>query len=266
MSSSRIHPRSPAPLRLVCGLLTLSLLPIAAGLAALEVPFLGGRVNDLAGMLDAGERDRLEQALASFEEETGSQVVVLTVPSLEGDSLEDFSIRVVETWQLGREGVDDGALLLIAEAERRMRIETGYGLEGVLTDAASRRILDRVITPRFRAGDFAGGIEAGVDAMLSVIRGEELPAPERRGPPPGPVLAGCFQLFVLLLVLGLFVAQRVSSRGGRRRRSGAWAVGPLLWGAGRGWSSGRSRGGGSFGRGFSGGGGSFGGGGASGGW
>jgi len=243
------------------------LLLIAAGLAALEVPFLGGRVNDLAGMLDAGERDRLEQTLASFEEDTGSQVVVLTVPNLEGDSLEDFSIRVVETWKLGREGVDDGALLLIAEAERRMRIETGYGLEGVLTDAASRRILDRVITPRFRAGDFAGGIEAGVEAMLSVIRGEELPAPERRGTPAGPVVAGCFQLFVLILVIWLSFAHRFSSRKGRRRRRpGAWAVGPLLWGAGRSWSSGRSRGGGSFGRGFSGGGGSFGGGGASGGW
>ncbi|HVS13784.1 MAG TPA: TPM domain-containing protein [Thermoanaerobaculia bacterium] len=242
---------------------------LASALGALEVPFLAGRVNDLAGMLDPDEVARLEQALAAFEQETGAQVAVLTVPSLEGEEIEDFAIRVVETWELGRQGVDDGALLLVARDERRLRIEVGYGLEGVLTDAASRRILDRVITPHFRQGDFGGGIEAGVGAMLATIRGEELPAPARgdRRVLPGLIGAGCSQLLLLVFLLVVIsVVSRASRRGGRRTRSWSSRGGGWTWtagsaGGGRGFSGGSSGGGG-----FSGGGGSFGGGGASGSW
>ena len=143
-------------------ILTLSLvLALAAATApALEVPYLAGRVNDLADLLSPGAEARIEEELAALERETGAQGAVLTVPSLEGDPLEDFSLRVVDTWKLGREGVDDGVLLVIARDERQVRIEVGYGLEATLTDVGSKRILSDVMTPRFRAGDFDGGVEA----------------------------------------------------------------------------------------------------------
>ena len=124
---------------------------------ALEVPYLGGRINDTAGLLDSGTRERLEAKLAGFEAETGAQVVVLTIPSLEGEVLEQYSLRVAQTWGLGRKGVDDGVLVLIASGDRKMRIEVGYGLEAQLTDLQAGRILDSVMAPRFRGGDFSGG-------------------------------------------------------------------------------------------------------------
>jgi uncharacterized protein len=148
----------------------LSLALLAASLAlpagALEVPFLSGRVVDLADMLPPDAEARVQAKLQAFEEKTGTQVAVLTVASLEGDSLEDFSMRVVETWKLGRAEADDGALLLIAKNDRKMRIEVGYGLEAKLTDLVSGRILDNLVRPKFRGGDFAGGVETGVDAIL----------------------------------------------------------------------------------------------------
>ncbi|HUP23406.1 MAG TPA: TPM domain-containing protein [Thermoanaerobaculia bacterium] len=235
---------------------------------ALEVPFLAGRVNDLAGMLDASAEARLEQKLAALERDTGSQVAVLTVPSLEGDSLEDFSIRVVETWKLGREGVDDGVLLLVARDERQLRLEVGYGLEGALPDALARRIVDNLVTARFREGDFAGGIETGIDAVLLVIRGEELPPALSVDPSANDGK----KLLIYFGVIGYFAL--VVYRRYRRLRSGAPLHGWSSRGGGLpsgGWSSGSSSwsggsGGSSFGGGFSGGGGSFGGGGASGRW
>ena len=151
---------------------------VAATAAALDVPYLAGRVNDLAGLLSEGAKARLEEKLGRLEEQTGAQVAVLTIPSLEGDPIEDFSIRVVETWKLGREGEDDGVLVLIARDDRRMRIEVGYGLEAVLTDAQSRRIIDAVMTPRFRSGDFDGGVEAAVGAISGTILGEPGAIPE----------------------------------------------------------------------------------------
>jgi len=119
---------------------------------------------------------RLEEKLARFEEESGAQVAILTIPSLEGEPLEDYSIRVAEAWALGRAGVDDGVLVLIASQDRKMRIEVGYGLEDRLTDLQAGRILDRVMAPRFKKGDFPGGVEAGVDAILDTVRGTEVPA------------------------------------------------------------------------------------------
>jgi uncharacterized protein len=145
---------------------------------ALEVPYLSGRVIDQAGLLDDGFEGQLEERLRSLEEETGAQVAVLTIPSLEGDPLEDFSMRVVETWKLGRAGADDGVLILIARDERRMRIEVGYGLEPVLTDAEAGRIISRLMAPKFRSGDFSGGVEAAVGAVSSAIRGEPVSLPE----------------------------------------------------------------------------------------
>ena len=142
---------------------------------ALDVPPLRGRVNDYAKLLSQERALALEAQLEKFEQETGHQIAVLTIPSLEGDSLEDFSIRVAETWKIGKKGFDNGAILLVARDDRKLRIEVGYGLEGVLPDAIASRIIREVITPRFRSGDYAGGIDGGVNAILKVARGETLP-------------------------------------------------------------------------------------------
>jgi uncharacterized protein len=235
-------------------------------LAALEVPYLAGRVNDTAGMVPEDVEARLETRLAQLEQERGAQIVVLTVPSLEGDSLEDFSLRVVETWKLGRGDADDGALLLIARDDRKLRIEVGYGLEPVLTDATSRRILENVVRPRFREGDFADGIEQGVAAMIAAIEGdtELLPQAEQRRSPLPATLGGCLSQLLFFVFL-LFVLNRIGRRFGGRAWSthhGGWL--PPVAGGGR--RRGGFSGGGFSGRGFSGGGGGFGGGGASSGW
>ena len=128
---------------------------------ALDVPPLRGRVNDYAKLLSQERALALEAQLEKFEQETGHQIAVLTIPSLEGDSLEDFSIRVAETWKIGKKGFDNGAILLVARDDLKLRIEVGYGLEGVLPDAIASRIILEVITPRFRSGDYAGGIDGG---------------------------------------------------------------------------------------------------------
>jgi uncharacterized protein len=147
---------------------------------ALDVPPLRARVNDLAGMLSPGSAQTLEERLAGFERETGHQIAVLTIPSLQGDAIEDFGIRVAEAWKIGQKGFDNGAILVIAQKERKLRIEVGYGLEGVLPDAIASRIIREVIVPRFRDGDFSGGIVAGVNAILQVTKGERLPEAARR--------------------------------------------------------------------------------------
>ncbi len=152
----------------------LAALTLATAATGLEVPFLAGRVNDYAEILSAAAEERITAKLEAHEAETGNQVAVLTVASLEGDALESFSLRVAETWALGRAGVDDGVLLLVARDDRKMRIEVGYGLEGALTDAQSGRILRNILTPHFRAGDFDGGIEQGIDAILGTLAGGDV--------------------------------------------------------------------------------------------
>ncbi|MGP9810423.1 TPM domain-containing protein [Rhodopseudomonas sp. NSM] len=146
--------------------------------AQLAVPPLTGRVVDQTGTLDSDAIARLDQKLKAFEARKGSQIAVLIVPTTQPEAIEPFSIRVAEAWKIGRKKVDDGAILLVAKNDRKLRIEVGYGLEGALPDVTAKRIIDEIITPRFRTGDFAGGIEAGVDRMISVIDGEKLPAPE----------------------------------------------------------------------------------------
>jgi uncharacterized protein len=142
--------------------------------ATLEVPELRGRINDVAGMLPNDRALDLEERLTALEQETGHQIVVLTLPSLQGDSLEDFSIRVAETWKIGENTFDNGAILLIAQKERKIRIEVGYGLEGVLPDAVASRIIRETIIPPFRNGDYAAAIEAGIEAIIHVTRAEPL--------------------------------------------------------------------------------------------
>jgi uncharacterized protein len=146
--------------------------------AQVAVPALTGRVVDQAGTLNGDAISRLNQKLKAFETRKGSQIAVLIVPTTQPEAIEQFSIRVAEAWKIGRKKVDDGAILLVAKNDRKLRIEVGYGLEGALPDVTAKRIIDEVITPKFKSGDFAGGIEDGVDRMIRVIDGEPLPKPE----------------------------------------------------------------------------------------
>ena len=147
-------------------------------LALVAVPQLTGRVVDQTGTLSSGDIAQLTQTLADLERRKGSQIAVLIVPTTDGEAIEQFSLRVAEAWKIGRKKVDDGALLVVAKNDRRLRIEVGYGLEGVLTDVTTKRIIDEVITPKFKGGDFAGGISDGVSRMIGLVNGEKLPEPE----------------------------------------------------------------------------------------
>jgi uncharacterized protein len=151
-----------------------------SALAEVEVPKLTARVVDQTGTLTASERGALEGKLKDFEDKRGSQVAVLIVPRIGDETIEEFAGRVTDAWQLGRKGVDDGVLLVVALQERKIRIHTGRGVQGTLTDALSKRIVSDVVAPRFRTGDFAGGIDAGVDAIMKAIEGEELPLPKAK--------------------------------------------------------------------------------------
>jgi uncharacterized protein len=151
--------------------------PFAAS-AQVSVPALSGRVVDQTGTLSASDAAALTQRLKDLETRKGSQVAVLIVPTTQPETIEEFSIRVAEAWKIGRKKIDDGALLVVAKNDRKLRIEVGYGLEGALPDVTARRIIDEIIVPRFKTGDFAGGISAGVDRMIRVIDGEPLPAPK----------------------------------------------------------------------------------------
>jgi uncharacterized protein len=151
---------------------------VVPALALVAVPPLTGRVVDQTGTLSSGDIASLAQTLKNLETRKGSQIAVLIVPTTDGEAIEQFAIRVAEAWKIGRKKIDDGALLVVARNDRHLRIEVGYGLEGALTDATTKRIIDEVITPKFKAGDFAGGISAGIDRMIRVIDGEKLPVPE----------------------------------------------------------------------------------------
>src|SRR6185312_9311497 len=159
-------------------LLALLLCWAGAALALVAVPPLSGRVVDQTGTLTAADIASLTQALQDLETRKGSQIAVLIVPTTDGEAIEQFSLRVAEAWTIGRKKIDDGALLVIAKNDRRLRIEVGYGLEGALTDATTKRIIDEDITPKFKAGDFGGGVAAGVDKMVRIADGEKLPEPE----------------------------------------------------------------------------------------
>lgn len=250
--------------------------PVAAQLR--EVPTLTTRVTDEAGMLDASQRQRLEAVLAEYEEKTGSQIAVLLVKSTEPEAIEQFGIRVTDAWKLGRKGVDDGVLLLVARdnpsALRRLRIEAGRGVQGVLTDAQSKRILQDVIAPHFRQNHYYEGLVAGVGSIATLLNQEAFPAPVKKAAAPqeqGSWIGWLFFLIVLSMFLrSLFRPRRRgvlqgSRTGGKADWSSAatgYIIGSILSNASRGGGFGGGGGGG----GFSGGGGGFDGGGASGDW
>jgi uncharacterized protein len=265
---------------------------IGAAHAEVAVPPLTQRITDLTSTLDAGQIQTLETRLAEFEKNKGAQLAVLIVPTTQPETIEQFGIRVVEAWRLGRKNVDDGALLLVAKDDRALRIEVGYGLEGVLNDATANRIIDEIIVPRFKRGDYYSGIESGLAAMTQVVNGEPLPPPRRAA------ASGKYDIESLLLIafgavvvvggmlralLGRFPAALLM--GGALGVLAWLTVAPLLiallvglmafvfvllGGGGRGFGGygGGGFGGGGYGGGggFSGGGGGFGGGGASGRW
>ncbi|MBB4818349.1 uncharacterized protein HNP29_001725 [Pseudomonas alcaligenes] len=178
--------------------LLLVLVSLGAG-AAQPVPALTQRVTDLTATLDAGQSAALEHQLAALEKEKGAQLAVLIIPSTGEESIEAYAIRVFEQWKLGRKGVDDGILLLVAKDDRALRIEVGYGLEGAVSDVLASRIIRERITPAFREGDFFGGIQAGTDALSGLVRGEPLPKPSAREPQPDTI-----NLFSLCLFFAQF--------------------------------------------------------------
>ncbi len=283
-----------------CCYLAAATFSLATSASALDVPPLTGRVVDLAHVLQNSVVESLTTQLAAHEAQSSNQVAVLIVPSLEGESLEEFSHRVATTWKLGQKGTDNGVLLLVAIQERKVRIEVGYGLEGVLTDARSAQIIRNEIVPRFRAGDMPGGVTAGINAIIKTIEGtyqaSEKGAPRQESDVIGQVAiavivgllvglvfmnihrligpvagAGISALLAPWLVpalmasgitLLLLLAIGASGTGGRRSRSSGMEDWVGYSSRGGGWGGGSFGGGG----GFSGGGGDFGGGGASGNW
>ncbi|MEM9174310.1 MAG: TPM domain-containing protein [Myxococcota bacterium] len=273
--------------------------------AEVTVPTLSSRVVDGAGLLDAATAQRLRRTLADYETATGHQVVVLTLPTLDGEAIEAFGIRVAEAWKIGTAEFDDGVIVIVAARDRRVRIEVGYGMEGVLPDALAARIIDEVMIPEFRGGRMGAGILAGVDAILAAGRGEVLPdRPRRRGRSDLEASANHFIMSIMVgVVLGAFLRRPTRWIAPVASMAGGGVTGFLLLGAlpmalfagglatfftlchlgqesgGRGFRRGGyvpgpryggfggGFGGGGFGGGFGGGlGGGFGGGGASGGW
>ncbi len=177
----------------------------ATAQAVQAVPKLEARVTDLTGTLTAGQQAELEQKLAAFEQRKGSQIALLIVPTTAPETIEQFALRVAETWKLGRAKPDDGALLLVAIQDRALRIEVGYGLEGVMPDAISRRIIDDTITPLFRQGDFYGGVNAGLAQMINLVDGETLPPPDQSWRRRGESLFG----FLPILFFGVLIGGAV---------------------------------------------------------
>ena len=255
--------------------------------AQVAVPELSRRVTDLTATLSAEQVAALESRLAAFESQKGSQISVLLVPTTQPEDIAAFAIRVAEQWRVGREKIDDGVILIVAKNDRTLRLEVGYGLEGVIPDAIAKRVIAETITPYFKSGDFYGGIEAGVQQLMRLIEGEPLP------PPAAADSEGDDAIFGLLVIGGVVAGWLLSTLMSRPAAGGVAALGSGVAGAfllgfsplllfiavfvfaavasgfrnGGGWSSG-GRGGGGFGGGGSwgGGGGGFGGGGASGSW
>ena len=282
----------------------LLLVSSAAALAEVAIPPVA-RVTDLTGTLDAAQQQALNQQLATLEQDKGSQLVVLMVPTTQPETIEQYGIRVAEAWKLGRKGIDDGAILLVAKDDHRVRIEVGYGLEGAIPDAIAKRVIEEIVLPQFRQNNFAGGVVAGVDALDKTIRGEALPPPPTRGRSGDSNGDNRFALIGFVFILALGVGRALKSIFGTGLAAGVVGLGTgalaalvtsslllgvaagvlgvvvaavLLAGGGGGFGGGFGgglgglgygigRGGGGLGGGgFSGGGGGFGGGGSSGSW
>jgi uncharacterized protein len=267
------------------------LLFISAAEALVPIPDLSHRVTDLTSTLNAAQANALEHKLAAFEAKQGSQIAVLIVPTTQPEDIAQFGIRVADAWKIGRKKVDDGVILIVAKDDRRLRLEVGYGLEGAIPDAIAKRVIAETITPYFKAGDFAGGIDAGVTQLMRLIEGEQLPPPQEA--PAGQQQGGAFMFvlfggiiagWILSAMLGRVMGGMLAGLGSgvigalfglgsaafliglmvffivgiRQRSYGGWSSGGFGGGYGGGYGGGSSWGGGGGGR--------FGGGGASGSW
>jgi uncharacterized protein len=255
-----------APLRVAkFGIAGLVWIALSVAAQAQTFPALTGRVVDEAGVLDAAARSRLDGKLADLENKTSTQLVVATLSSLQGYEVADYGYRLGRHWGIGQKGSNNGAILIVAPKDRAVRIEVGYGLEGKLTDAVSRLIIENSILPRFRANDVAGGIERGADDIVQVLSGDAEEFKKRAAARPRPTASEGLGSFVpVAIFFGIWLLMYLSTRRRRQSRWGGW-----MFPGGGGWSSGSGWGGGGWssgGGGFSGGGGSFGGGGASGRW
>jgi uncharacterized protein len=291
--------------RLTCArwlCVSLVLLLAAVAQPQVAVPALHAPITDLTRTLTGEQVAALDTRLRDFESRSGAQIAVLLVPSIEPETIEEFSIRVADEWKVGRRGPDDGVLLVVAKQDRAVRIEVGYGLEGALPDVMANRIIDQVLVPRFREGDYFGGISAALDRIVALIEGESLPEPESSRPvPTGDAVGSLLPILFMAVFVGSSMLRRAFGAFGGAAIVAAVA-GIIVWllthivaiaivatlvafvlglfggigGRGREWSN-RSRrmggfgggwGGGGFGGGggWSGGGGGFGGGGASGRW
>lgn len=233
-------------------LMLLSLLCSCVAFAAPQFPALSGRVVDSAGMLDAAAQQRLTAQLDEFERASSIQLVVVTLPNLQGYEIEELGYQLGRHWGIGQKGKNNGALLIVAQAERKVRIEVGYGLEGALTDALSANIINAVILPQFKLGKFAEGIEQGSLAVMAALKGEYQPQPVRAKRS----ARGGAMIWFLLVFVGMMFFRSFGGPGGFGGGRGLFIPGGFGGGGGGGFSGG----------GFGGGGGSFGGGGASGGW
>lgn len=267
--------RRAGSLRLLAAVVLILSMGAAALAQTLNFPALTGRVVDAANILNPAQRQQLETKLAAHDDKTSDQVVVATVPSLQDTSIEDYANQLFRFWKLGQAKTNNGVLILVAPNERKIRIEVGYGLEGQLTDAISRMIIAAAIAPKFKQGDFGGGLDAGVDAVVTTLQGgtewQERAKVRKQAPEETYDPVAIFMIILLIFIIFSIMAAR--SRGGpggrpHRRTDGGWIVipsGGSNWGGGSsgGWSGGFGGGGGG---GFSGGGGSSGGGGASGDW
>ena len=272
-------------------LILLYLLPLSAAAGEVAVPALSAHVTDLTGTLTAEQRSTLEARLQALETQKGSQIAVLLVPTTQPETIEEYSIRVVDQWKLGRKKVDDGVLLLIAKTDRKLRIEVGYGLEGALPDAIAKRIIAEDISPHLKQGDFYGGIVAGVTRIDAVVQGEALPAPQQTGNDSASIENYLPVLIFGALISGAILRRILGTLPGAVVNGGLIGLATMVLGGGvmlaiifgivafffalikggrsGGFGGGGFGGGGGFssgGGGFSGGGGGFGGGGASGDW
>ncbi|WP_394751737.1 TPM domain-containing protein [Crenothrix sp.] len=275
------------------GLSLLLLLFISTVWAEIAVPKLSQRVTDLTGTLSTAQIAGLDEKLAALETQKGSQIAVLIIPTTQPQDIAEYGIQVADLWRIGRKNIDDGLILIVAKDDRKLRIEVGRGLEGVIPDVIAKRIISDVITPYFKAGDFVGGIDAGVSQLIKLIEGEELPAPKAQANGQQGGEGG----YLFILIAGLFAGSVLSAifgrvMGGTIAGLGSAALVALLFGLGiaavivgimvffmigvgrngGGWSNGGGFGGGggwgggSSGGSWGGGGGGFGGGGASGSW
>jgi uncharacterized protein len=254
------------PRRALFGFIAWICLVGACAAQTLSFPALSGRVVDDAGVLDAATRTALTQSLADLEQKTTDQLVVVTLKSLQGTSIEDYGYQLGRRWQIGQKDKNNGVLLIVAPTERKVRIEVGYGLEGALTDAVTKLIIENSILPRFKAADFSGGITRGVEDIIQVLSGDaqewqdraaQRLAPDNAQPAPN----GATWPAIVAILMGIGFLIFCAIHGGLVCRA-IFQMLILMLFSGRGSSSGSSSGGGSF----SGGGGSFGGGGASGSW